>query len=24
MMKQVSKMSAGGRGGRGLPRMPWG
>jgi signal recognition particle subunit SRP54 len=24
MMKQVSKLSASGRGGRGLPRMPWG
>ena len=24
MMKQVSKMTAGGRGGKGRPRMPWG
>src|SRR5512145_947758 len=24
MMKQVSKLSAGGRGGKGRPRLPWG
>jgi signal recognition particle subunit SRP54 len=24
MMKQVSKMTAGGKGGKGRPRMPWG